>query len=488
MSLPTPRVPHARRYSIPGSVMMKLELGEAPPRIASMLDVRGGHAEAVARTGLAAVDRVLHRFSDQVQIARVHASAKRHQQPGRRHTDFDDVEHCVGLSRTFRIRIDPVSPVTDVVDALRQLNEVEVAGADYLVATPFIQPIAPGRPDDPDASRHVINAALAQGYEPGHPSVSIAVLDTGISRARTGFNGSVLRGLDTVELGHRDLAAGLELLGDNSGVDTAPDDDVGHGTACAGIIAGNGEHGPPGLAANCTLLPVRVLGSVRVPGKDRTMGVGSPLDIDAGMKRAIDLNAKVLNLSFGTALADLDPGDPVPHVDLVRYGAARGCVMIAASGNSGHEEKYSPAALPEVIAVGAVNDDRTPAHFSTRGEHVALCAPGSRVVGTGLDGKPVRVTGTSFAAPFVTATAALLVSRSLRRSQPLNAEDVRRLLQQTAQPWAPNSGEGLGAGILDAAAALRALDQRIDLAAESAALSHSAGIREGPVAREKVPM
>jgi subtilisin family serine protease len=122
---------------------------------------------------------------------------------------------------------------------------------------------------------------------------------------------------------------------------------------------------------------------------------------------------------------------------------------------------YSPARLDGVIAAGAVGDDDRPTVFSTRGEHVALSAPGDRIVTAGLDGYTAQ-TGTSFAAPFVAAAAGLLVSRAARRSQPLTGGDVRRLLTATARPFARTGERGCGAGILDAHAALVALDEEID--------------------------
>jgi len=79
-----------------------------------------------------------------------------------------------------------------------------------------------------------------------------------------------------------------------------------------------------------------------------------------------------------------------------------------------------------------------------------------------LDGYQVA-SGTSFAAPFVTAAAALLVSRSYRRARPIDGTIVRRMLVETAQPFA-GAFENCGAGILDAAAALAALDRDIDQA------------------------
>jgi subtilisin family serine protease len=139
----------------------------------------------------------------------------------------------------------------------------------------------------------------------------------------------------------------------------------------------------------------------------------------------------------------------------------RGCIVIAASGNSGREEKFYPAALDGVIAVGAVDDEGRPTSFTTRGDHVDLSAPGERVASAGLADYQL-VTGTSFAAPFVAATVALMMSRALRRACPLDAPTVSRLLKESAQPWPAGEGAGCGAGILDAHAALRKVEEHID--------------------------
>ena len=127
------------------------------------------------------------------------------------------------------------------------------------------------------------------------------------------------------------------------------------------------------------------------------------------VKMAVDLGAKVLNMSFGTDDSALDPLAPKPHAEVVAYAVDRGCVLVAASGNNGERTRYWPAAYPGVIAVGAVGADGRPTAFSTRGDHVALCAPGRTIRSLGLTGYQ-HVTGTSFAAPFVAAAAALLVA------------------------------------------------------------------------------
>src|SRR5262249_33407877 len=182
-------------------------------------------------------------------------------------------------------------------------------------------------------------------------------------------------GWDTVKLGSRELATGIQFIGDEQGEDDNVADEVGHGTSCAGIIGALGERIPPGVAGECSVLPMRVLGAAKMPGKRDPVGLGGISDIDEGVKRAIDLGAKVLNMSFGTPESALDPHDPRPHEDVVRYGSARGCVMVAASGNDGAENRYLPAALDGVVAAGAGNPRGKPAALSPHRGHRANPGP-----------------------------------------------------------------------------------------------------------------
>ncbi|MEM6252897.1 MAG: S8 family serine peptidase [Cyanobacteria bacterium P01_D01_bin.156] len=458
-------------YSLPGSLVIKLALGEAPENIPTSLDVRCHAQQAAARLNVGVVDRILKHFSHGVRISRVFTAASSCRRPGQRHRNYDDVEHVTGLSRTFRIEADRACCITDLVDALRQTAVVEQAGPNYLSALPF-NVATPSRAvssvslEEAWLSRQQVNMAEALAYEPGDPAVIVAVVDTGVVQGHPELRGRMRAGVDTVQLGSGDLATGIRFVGDQLGIDTDPEDLVGHGTACAAIVRAVGQHLPPGLAGACSLLPVRVLGAAKFPGKQRLVGLGSIADIDLGVKYAIDLGAKVINMSFGTPAPAEEVSDFQPHADVVLYGLTRGCVMVAASGNSSKEEQYYPAALPNVIAVGAVDAENNPSRFSTRGEHVTLCAPGEQIHSAGLNGYSL-VTGTSFAAPFVASAAGLLVSRAARRSFPLSSADVHQLLNASAQPWQRQSVKGCGLGVLDTYAALSLLDRRIDKSTHS---------------------
>lgn len=446
-------------YSAPGRLVLKLPLGEMPDWIPTTRDVRTGALAAATRTAVGSVDRVLRHFTDDVRVMRVHGAAASRHQFGARHHGYNDLEQLFGLARTLRVDVGRDAAVSDAIDALRQLPNVEQASPHYLTMQTLAAP-AVALTDESWLPREMVNAAEALAYEPGDPAVIVAIVDTGIALAHGELAGRLRAGFDTVQLGAHDVAPGITLFGDEQDEDTEPDDEVGHGTACAGIIGARGDEIPPGLGGDCSMLPMRVLGAARMPGKDAPVGIGALTDIDDGVKRAIDLGAKVLNMSFGTPVNDLDPHDPWPHVDVVRYGLARGCVMVAASGNSGRDARFLPACIDGVIAVGSVGADGHPSPFTTTGEHVALSAPGERVRTAGLSGYQ-NVTGTSFAAPFVAAAAALLVSRAGRRSAPLEGPGVLRILRESARAFPDPPSAGHGAGILDVVAALRQLDREI---------------------------
>ncbi len=455
---------NAAIYSTPRSLLLKLQLGEAPEAIPAFSDARCGAQDYAHKVdGGGPIDRVLSLYTQSRRVSRLHGAAASFSAIGQRHLRYNDVEQCFGLARTLRIDVEEGCNIGYLLNALRPLAVVEEAYPHYLCTLPFDQAVnlADLSVDAGWSARDRICAAEAAAYQPGDSAVMISVVDTGVALAHQELEGGMKRGYDSVNLGAGDLPAGLRLLGDSIGVDADPDDAVGHGTSCLGIIGGAGRHMPAGLAVGSSLLPVRALGSALFPGRRDPVGIGGCGDIDRGLKMAVDLGAKVINCSFGSPVGDLDAGDPIPHRDVVEYALSRGCILVAASGNSGLEQSFSPACLDGVLAVGAVDDEGLPTRFSTSGAHVALCAPGDRVLSCGLEGYAL-VTGTSFAAPFVTATCALMVARALARGSPLDGSAARGILMSSSTPFARGVEGKHGAGILNALAALKALDNYLD--------------------------
>jgi thermitase len=256
----------------------------------------------------------------------------------------------------------------------------------------------------------------------GDPSVIVAVVDSGVSTTHPDLVGKVLPGYD--------------FLNDHAN----PVDEVGHGTAVAGIIAARGGDGVgiAGVAMDASILPVKV-GSVD----------GSPISaIAAGIVWAVDQGADVVNLSLG---ADFNSN---ALESAVQYAYDRNVPVVTAAGNEPEAISY-PGAYPQSISVGASTHWGTLTGFTSRANRVDLIAPGSNVLTTWAgktDGDTwAAVTGTSFAAPMVSGTLALLLSLD----PGLTIEELRFFVQSTAIPVGEIDPEpGGGAGQLDAGAAL----------------------------------
>jgi subtilisin family serine protease len=373
---------------------------------------------------------------------------------GQQAAGYSDDEESLGISRSYLVELATADRVRRTVDALRGMRTVESATAEHYARCDRVIEHADTRTSAPtraeaDAPFDTVRADAAHRIEPGSDRVIVGVVDTGVALEHPELTGRLVPGYDFVDLGIGPLAAGgPELLGDSSGRDDLPEDEVGHGTHVAGVIGAAGRRLPAGMAGACRAMPVRVLAGARNTANGKPFGIGSLSDIDAGVKLAIDRGLQVINLSLGTSATDLDPGAPPPHTQVAAYAEARGTVLVAASGNEGTDVPYYPAALTSVLAVGSVDHGGRQSSFTSHGLHVALHAPGESVVGLSLRGYR-RSTGTSHAAPFVSGAAALIVSLAARYGRSLAAATVRRVLVESARPRAPG-----GPAVLDAAAAL----------------------------------
>ncbi len=458
-----PWCPDRTRGAVRGRVIVRLAPGESPESLPSVPMVARGQAAAPARLDGGRFDSVVRRFSPAMRVASAYPAAISYRGAAR----WDEIEHATGLARTVRLEVDPDASLVDLVDALSALAIVEQVSPQYLSVTPFLDPdtesapLAPATaPVDPWYGQRMVGATEALSREPGDTALIVAIVDSGVDLSHDELADRLRPGIDVVDLPADGVPRSMQLLGDWHTADRRPQDVVGHGTACAGIIGARGHRLPEGICGASPLMAVRVLAGARMAGRTRVTALGAISDIDLGLKQCIDLGARVCNLSFGTPESALREHDPRPHADIVAYARQRGCVLVAASGNSGDRTRYYPACLDGVIAVGAVGPDRTPASFSTRGDHVDLCAPGVRIVSAGLGGFQVN-TGTSFAAPFVAGACALMMARAARLSRPIGPDEVRDLVMATARKFPRGADvQGCGAGVLDVPAALAAITER----------------------------
>lgn len=356
-----------------------------------------------------------------------------------------------------------------------------------------------------------INAAGAWDLTTGSADIVVAVLDTGVRPEHPDLNGRLLPGYNMVsdiatgnDGGGRDADAsdpGDWVTATESNDPSSPfyqcdaSDSSWHGTMTTSLVgaASNNAVGMAGVAWGVRLLPVRVLGKCG----------GYDSDIIAGMQWAaglpvpgVPLNpspARVINMSLGST-------EPCPqsYIDAINSitGKQNPAVIVISAGNTSGLAVTAPANCPGVIAVAGVRHIGTKVGFSDIGPEISISAPGGNCVdtaagaaclypilaatNTGLtvpvasgytDGFNYSI-GTSFAAPLVAGTVALMMSVN----PTLTPAQVKDMLVKSARAFptsgaaatvrncrAPGSREQLecycttstcGAGMLDAAAAV----------------------------------
>lgn len=228
-------------------------------------------------------------------------------------------------------------------------------------------------------ARTMIGWPAAQDW-PGAciPTSTIGLIDTAINPQHDAFAGSAI---EIIRLTDEKL----------------PESGRQHGTAVAALLVGSAASRTPGLIPGGKLIAVDAFH--RAGRQDDRSGVFD-------LVRALDLLAarkvQVINLSLA------GPANPLLE-QTVKKVDDRGIIMVAAAGNEGPKaEPVYPAAYEEVIAVTATDRHKRPYRRAGRGEHIDFAAPGVSVwTAASISGARPK-TGTSFAAPFVTAAVALL--------------------------------------------------------------------------------
>ena len=290
-----------------------------------------------------------------------------------------------------------------------------------------------------------------------------------------------------VDAGHPDLAGRIlgakSFVGGPACIPHSCTDNLGHGTFVAGLIGAqfNNGIGIAGLAPSAQLLIAKVV------TKNRSI----PVEAEArAIRWAVDNGARVINMSLGGIRDPLDPDRDTfsrLEADAVAYAIANGVIVVAAVGNSDQAPtspwKYAsyPAALPHVLGVSALTDAGAVPSFSNRDPiYNDIAAPGLDILS--ILPRPLtarfpscteqgysscgpeeyrEAQGTSFAAPQVSAAAAVLLSLH----PTLRPEQVTKILESTATDLDIDTCEGCfqgrdsysGWGRLNVPAAIAAL-------------------------------
>jgi len=313
-----------------------------------------------------------------------------------------------------------------------------------------------------------IRAPEAWEITTGDPNIVVAVLDCG------------------VDLNHPDLInnllPGYDFLEDDDRPEPTDDWDVDHGTACAGLVAAQGDNGigVSGVTWNCKIMPIRLYNYT---------SICTQADMATAFRWAAAHGADVLSNSWGldnssTPIIQSGISDVTKAGGTGRDG--KGCVVLFAAGNDSGPIPY-PIKYPEVISIGATDPCDIRWHYSNYGPELDIVAPSgcwldhcvvpmpmwtTDIAGSGgwdeynlLDVNILDYTdsmgGTSGACPLAAGVAALILSIE----PDLTSEEVRHFLERSAKDLGdPGRDNYYGWGRVDARAALdMVLAKRCDL-------------------------
>lgn len=340
-----------------------------------------------------------------------------------------DPKRAAGMDRVYVAYYDAARSPSEVVASIRRLPEVAYAEPNGVVRAAFT-------PNDTYYLDQWAHNNTGQAIDFGGNPVGTEDCDTDTDLAwdlGTGNSTFTLAILDSgCDLAHVEyssrIVAGYDFIND----DAIPEDDNGHGTACAGIAlaAGNNGIGVAGVAWNVQLMPVKVL--------DQD-AIGAWFIVANGITFAADNGARILSLSLGGSIPSETLGLAVD------YAFGLGCALFCASGNDNLPNLHYPARYVNAIAVGAMSpccERKTPASCdgefwwgSNYGANLDFVAPGTRIHTTdrsGADGYEPGdyvpdFNGTSSATPQAAGIGALVWSRFPE----LTNVELRALLQAT---------------------------------------------------------
>jgi hypothetical protein len=278
-----------------------------------------------------------------------------------------------------------------------------------------------------------IVAMIDTGVDTQHPAL-VPVLVPGYNFINNTPNGSETGTLDQSSAAVLDGGGpvyvnqySVAVLNQSSAavLDQGVGSDFGHGTMTAGIVHL--------VAPTAQIMPLKAFSS---------NGTGYLSNIIRATYYAAKNGSSVISMSFDFTSPSTEMANAIQYVN------QQGIICVASAGNNGINQVVYPAGIPGVMGVASTSDYGTTSSFSNYGSDVWVAAPGEGVISTYPYGTYSAGWGTSFSAPLVSGTAALLVQVSSNVNQQTAAAAIAHAV--------PLSASGMGNGQLDVYQAVQA--------------------------------
>ncbi|WP_078382703.1 S8 family peptidase [Sutcliffiella halmapala] len=226
--------------------------------------------------------------------------------------------------------------------------------------------------------------------------IKVAILDSGINDNHEDLLGKVYKKYNTIN--------------PQDGVH----DDLGHGTAVAGIItANNNAIGIVGITQNVEIYDVKVLNEE---------GKGNIEDLIAGINWSIKEEVDILNISFGVQ------SNNELLEEAIKEAVSKGIIVVAAAGNTFGLSVDYPAKYENVLSVSSIDEDLNRISTSAKGK-IDFVAPGRNILSTSNNGSYDLFEGTSFSTPYLTGVIAATLSH---RQETYSSEEIIQKFKQSA--------------------------------------------------------
>ena len=318
------------------------------------------------------------------------------------------LKNGVNFSNYFYAKYTGRASIEEVITILLTNENVEYAEPSYIHYTSHT-------PNDPafGVQFYLPQVKAPEAWEVlrNSSSVIIGIVDSGSELNHEDLAANIyynkadpLNGVDDDGDGYVDNYAGWDFCGASASTMIADNDpnvknkasDHGvHVSGIAGAVSNNGI-GVASVAYNPKLL------IIKAGADDNADAIYKGYE---GIKYAVDKGATIINCSWGGV------GGGQFGQDMVNYAISKGCLVVAAAGNSANDVAIYPAAFEGVFAVGNLEKNDKKGEFSNYGTYVDISAPGQSIYSTVFNNGYAYYSGTSMAAPLVASAAALLKAK-----------------------------------------------------------------------------